>query len=80
MTTKVSSAKADLHMPPSNIVFFVVLTWVSIYWFSRSGATASIRIYYEAFGPTDIATTGKKPAIPHGISYFPKELEGVPRM
>ncbi|KAK0221191.1 Alpha/Beta hydrolase protein [Armillaria nabsnona] len=57
-----------------------VLTWVSIYWFSRSGATASIRIYYEAFGPTDIATTGKKPTIPHGISYFPKELEGPPRI
>jgi hypothetical protein len=25
-----------------------ILTWVSIYWFSRAGPAASIRIYYEA--------------------------------
>ncbi|KAK0196284.1 Alpha/Beta hydrolase protein [Armillaria mellea] len=57
-----------------------VLTWVSIYWFSTSGPTASIRIYSEAFDALDIPTIGAKPAIPHGLSYFPKELEDVPRI
>ncbi|KAK0468866.1 Alpha/Beta hydrolase protein [Armillaria novae-zelandiae] len=57
-----------------------VLTWVSIYWFSRSGPTASIRIYHEAFGLADIPIMGRSPSIPHGLSYFPKELKGVPRI
>ncbi|KAK0209491.1 Alpha/Beta hydrolase protein [Armillaria fumosa] len=57
-----------------------VLTWVSIYWFSRSGATASIRIYYEAVNSNDVVTIGGRPAIPHGLSYFPKELKSVPRI
>ncbi|KAF8880403.1 Alpha/Beta hydrolase protein [Infundibulicybe gibba] len=53
-----------------------VLTWISIYWFSRSGPAASLRVYYEilgvegerAFVPPTI------PAIPAGYSYFPREI------
>ena len=55
-----------------------MLTWVSIYWFSRAGPTAAIRIYYE------IVKTGgflapPRPTIPMGVSYFPKELFPAPR-
>ncbi|KAK0212085.1 Alpha/Beta hydrolase protein, partial [Desarmillaria ectypa] len=57
-----------------------VLTWISIYLFSRSGPTASIRIYYEIFGSSDMAILREKPAIPNGLSYFPKELLPVPRI
>ncbi|TBU56210.1 alpha/beta-hydrolase [Dichomitus squalens] len=58
-----------------------VLEWVSIYWFSRAGPAASVRIYKEM-------TDGfKRPAvvgvqwtsIPFGYSAFPKELNQVPR-
>ncbi|KAJ3504689.1 hypothetical protein NLJ89_g7803 [Agrocybe chaxingu] len=57
-----------------------VLTWVSIYWFSRAGPAASLRIYYEVFKSNpnifeDAATT----TIPMGYSYFPKELIVLPR-
>jgi len=55
----------------------VVLTWVSIYWFSTAGPTASMRIYYERANNRD---TSKPPTIPHGVSYFPKELYHAPRL
>ncbi|KAK0488142.1 Alpha/Beta hydrolase protein [Armillaria luteobubalina] len=57
-----------------------VLTWVSIYLFSRSGPTASIRIYFEVFGSSDVSDMAGQPSIPHGISYFPKELISFPRL
>ncbi|KAL0575910.1 hypothetical protein V5O48_006056 [Marasmius crinis-equi] len=58
-----------------------VLTWISIYWFSRAGPTASIRNYYE------FAQKGGRPwflktyptTIPIGHSCFPKELFVPPR-
>lgn len=56
-----------------------VLDWISIYWFSRAGPAASVRIYYE------IARTGflnGLPAwvsIPTGVSYFPRELGSTPK-
>jgi len=53
-----------------------VLTWVSIYWFSRAGPAASLRIYYEcqsAFEDLDPIN------VPVGYSYFPKELVILPR-
>ena len=55
----------------------VVLTWVSIYWFSTAGPTAATRIYYERANEKD---TSKPPTIPHGASYFPKELYHAPRL
>ncbi|KAJ3516693.1 hypothetical protein NLJ89_g961 [Agrocybe chaxingu] len=57
-----------------------VLTWISIYWFSRAGPTASLRIYYEVFkGSTNPFTSTAPTTIPMGYSYFPKELFVLPR-
>ncbi|KAF9453151.1 alpha/beta-hydrolase [Macrolepiota fuliginosa MF-IS2] len=53
-----------------------VLTWVSIYWFSRSGPAASVRIYYE-FMKSDRAPLPIK--IPTGYSYFPNDIMVIPR-
>ncbi|KAE9397559.1 alpha/beta-hydrolase [Gymnopus androsaceus JB14] len=55
-----------------------VLTWVSIYWFSRSGPGAASRIYYENIrtGDRNIWTSS---SIPMGASFFPKELRYSPR-
>ncbi|OJA19659.1 hypothetical protein AZE42_02812 [Rhizopogon vesiculosus] len=52
-----------------------VLTWISIYWFSRAGPAASIRIYFEVgddFG--GFKKMGRGPSVPVGTSYFPKEI------
>ncbi|KAI9449658.1 alpha/beta-hydrolase [Russula earlei] len=58
-----------------------VLTWVSIYWFSRAGPAASVRIYYEMTKGGDILgfPNFPKTSIPIGISFFPKELVRAPR-
>ncbi|EMD33629.1 hypothetical protein CERSUDRAFT_98193 [Gelatoporia subvermispora B] len=58
-----------------------VLTWISIYWFSRAGPAASVRIYYEATQTGNIQDiyTWWSP-IPLGLSFFPKELDVVPRV
>ncbi|KAH9037750.1 alpha/beta-hydrolase [Lactarius hengduanensis] len=56
-----------------------VLTWVSIYWFSRAGPAASVRIYYE-FAHTDNGTRFPKTSVPVGLSFFPKELMQLPRV
>lgn len=53
-----------------------VLTWVSIYYFSRAGPAASLRIYYEA---TKDWTAQDSISIPQGHSYFPKEIFVLPR-
>ncbi|KAK0188259.1 Alpha/Beta hydrolase protein [Armillaria mellea] len=65
-----------------------VLTWVSIYLFSRAGPTASLRIYYET-SQEDAAVVPKadslptpniKPStIPMDASYFAKELLRTPK-
>ncbi|KAG2127800.1 Alpha/Beta hydrolase protein [Suillus cothurnatus] len=49
-----------------------VLTWISLYWFSRAGPAASVRIYFELRG--DCEDLGRSPTIPMGASFFPKEL------
>ncbi|KAG6841103.1 hypothetical protein C0991_001791 [Blastosporella zonata] len=59
-----------------------VLTWISIYYFSRAGPAASIRIYYEgvqAAGGMDLFRQVEHTKIPLGYSYFPKELAIFPR-
>ncbi|KAI0060465.1 alpha/beta-hydrolase [Artomyces pyxidatus] len=55
-----------------------VLTWLSIYWFSRAGPAASLRIYYELARTGEFG--GKLPvaSIPIGVSYFPKEIVLAP--
>ncbi|KAF8627375.1 hypothetical protein AX17_006190 [Amanita inopinata Kibby_2008] len=57
-----------------------VLTWISIYWFSRAGPAASLRIYYEVIQGIDgnVVTT-EATSIPMGYSYFPKELVILPK-
>ena len=54
-----------------------VLTWISVYWFSRAEPGASTRIYYEyiAWNPHWKLAYSH---IPMGVSYFPKEVL-VPR-
>ncbi|KAH9066051.1 Alpha/Beta hydrolase protein [Lactarius deliciosus] len=54
-----------------------VLTWISIYWFSRAGPAASIRIYYEI---GDAVVGFPKTTIPVGLSFFPKELARLPKV
>ena len=54
-----------------------VLNWVSLYWFSRAGPAASVRIYYEVNkdGPPIVY---EPTTIPVGYSYFPKEIICLP--
>ncbi|KAL0958924.1 hypothetical protein HGRIS_014240 [Hohenbuehelia grisea] len=54
-----------------------VLTWISIYWFSRAGPAASVRIYFEITQAGESTTAS--PKVPIGLSYFPREIGGVPR-
>ncbi|KAG6919618.1 hypothetical protein DXG01_003482 [Tephrocybe rancida] len=59
-----------------------VLTWISVYYFSRAGPAASVRIYYEAVqaaGGIDLFRQVVHTKIPVGYSYFPKELAIFPR-
>lgn len=70
-----------------------VLTWVSIYWFSRAGPAASQRIYYETHhrirddqhsGPSDgppqfWMDLAKFCNVPLGVSRFPREVAMFPR-
>lgn len=61
--------------------FLSVLTWISIYYFSRAGPTASIRIYFEVVksqGP-NLFNSEEPTTIPLGHSYFPNEAVSLPR-
>ncbi|TFY70301.1 hypothetical protein EVG20_g2705 [Dentipellis fragilis] len=67
-------ARSSLTWDP--VLLVAVLTWVSIYWFSRAGPTASARIYFEH------AQRGKglkRFTVPLGVSRFPKELNAPPK-
>lgn len=60
------------------------LTWVTIYWFSRAGPAASVRIYYEVLHQEAPRMGAQKkvdgyiPHVPLGLAFFPKELSVVP--
>lgn len=56
-----------------------VLTWVSIYWFSRAGPAASARIYYETRNSGERENPPMDIVVPTGVAYFPKELRVPPR-
>ncbi|KAK7033812.1 EHN domain-containing protein [Favolaschia claudopus] len=60
-----------------------VLTWISIYIFSRAGPAASLRIYYEASASGRLLPAiwewDQLPRIPMGVSYFPGEMLLLPR-
>ena len=51
--------------------FSTVLTWISIYWFSRAGPAATLRIYKEILG---LKISLKPIPVKYGYSLFPKEL------
>ncbi|KZT67062.1 alpha/beta-hydrolase [Daedalea quercina L-15889] len=55
-----------------------VLTWISLYWFSRTGPAASVRIYYEVTNAKEY-TSVPWSSIPCGLSFFPKELTSLPK-
>ncbi|KAF2466570.1 epoxide hydrolase 1 [Lindgomyces ingoldianus] len=59
-----------------------VLTWISIYLFSRAGADASIRLYYEILNPVDpsakMESFMKWNNTPLGLSYFPRDVVVLP--
>ncbi|KAJ7116815.1 Alpha/Beta hydrolase protein [Mycena crocata] len=62
-----------------------LLTWVSIYLFSRAGPAASLRIYFETSKGDMNATIvfciidAQPPTIPLGLSYFPKDIVVMPK-
>ncbi|TFK73183.1 alpha/beta-hydrolase [Pluteus cervinus] len=57
-----------------------ILNWISIYWFSRCGPAASLRIYYEIVQEdADIFTSHVPTTVPLGYSYFPKEIVVLPK-
>ncbi|KAH0366314.1 alpha/beta-hydrolase, partial [Aureobasidium melanogenum] len=60
-----------------------ILTWVSIYWFSRAGVAASLRIYYEATHTSTQVTRERIhryiDGVKLGLCYAPKELSILPR-
>jgi hypothetical protein len=59
-----------------------VLTWISIYWYSTAGPTASLRIYYESMH-ADVQWRFKAiswiPKVKYGLAYFPKDIYAVPK-
>ncbi|TCD63169.1 hypothetical protein EIP91_005897 [Steccherinum ochraceum] len=56
-----------------------VLTWVSIYWFSRAGPTGAARIYYHFYH--NLATSVPPwSSTPFGISYFPEDIFYAPKL
>lgn len=79
MTTKVCYYPASRQTITSNSLAKIVLTWISIYLFSRDGPAASLRIYAELIQDEFMQPNYDVPSIPMGISYFPQELVNLPR-
>lgn len=59
-----------------------IITWISIYWFSRAGAAAASRIYYEVTHDKSFSfkamSQWAQPKL--GIANFPKELTITPKL
>lgn len=56
-----------------------ILTWISIYWFSKAGPAANARIYYEHVH-SGLTLPNYIPRVKLGVAHFPKELRIVPRL
>ncbi|KAF9731969.1 hypothetical protein PMIN02_000332 [Paraphaeosphaeria minitans] len=59
-----------------------ILDWLSVYWWSRAGPAASVRIYYEALKGDYTTEKTYRTWIPNvklGLGYFPKELALLPK-
>lgn len=66
--------------PPNETFEFLVLDWITLYWFSRAGPAASIRLYYEIVQAGQIKSdTAAYNPTPLGVSYFPNEIYPVPK-
>ncbi|TFK58070.1 hypothetical protein BDN72DRAFT_782550, partial [Pluteus cervinus] len=54
--------------------------WISIYWFSRAGPAASVRIYYEfeKSGGLFVDSTVPYLRTPYGVSMFPRDMRLLP--
>lgn len=70
--------RLEMYHPPF-IDNPAVLTWISIYWFSRAGPTASLRIYFEADIDTAFSVPEPRPTIPLGLSSFPRDIMVFPK-
>jgi len=71
LMTKVSMALLNL----TSLTMTTVLTWVTLYWFSKSGPGASIRIYYEYEKSGSREAIVSKPSkAPIGVSLFPQDI------
>ena len=58
-----------------------VLEWISIYYFSRAGPAASVRIYYEmSNGGEEVGRSPGWTSVPLGVSYFPAEIMHLPKL
>jgi hypothetical protein len=60
-----------------------ILTWISIYQFSRAGPGASARIYYEALHSNKVEHEKAFSYISNvklGLAYFPKDIVVLPRL
>jgi hypothetical protein len=51
-----------------------ILTWISIYQFSRTGPEASVRIYYEAMHGEELKHYDYNKNVKLGLSYFPQDI------
>lgn len=58
-----------------------VLEWISIYWFSRAGPGANVRIYYELTGGNahDMFAGTRWTSVPLGVAFFPGERVRLPK-
>jgi len=65
-----------------------IITWIMLYWISKAGPAASVRIYYEAthknpqglpFVHRNETGTYYASGVPFGFARFPRELQVVPK-
>ncbi|KZS94105.1 alpha/beta-hydrolase [Sistotremastrum niveocremeum HHB9708] len=58
-----------------------ILNWVCIYWFSKAGPAASLRIYYEdaRTNPAENQKISPLTSVPIAFSCFPKDIHYVSR-
>ncbi len=77
---KIAGAFVD-GKPSGNLTRDNVLDNITLYWLTRTGASAA-RSYWEAYGPDAPAASQKPlpaPAIPFGFTTFPGEIWRTPR-
>jgi hypothetical protein len=61
-----------------------ILTWISIYWFSKAGPEASVRIYYEGFHSESVSGISYPklmsyiPGVKLGLAHLPCEIAAAP--